>query len=54
MTVPSAIKEWSVCVQQAKKASLTKQSTYGFVSGKLLKDAQKCFCAKSFIRNNKK
>lgn len=53
MTIPTIIKEWNLCVKQAKQASTAKQATYGFVSGKVLKDARKCFCARSFIRNNK-
>lgn len=50
MAIPTIIKQWNECVQQAKKNSPSKQPVYGFISGKVLKDAQKCYCATSFIK----
>jgi hypothetical protein len=48
--IPESIKEWNVCVQQAKKFNPNSKSSYGFVSGKVLKDARRCYCAMSFLK----
>ncbi len=42
--LPDNLKTWVKCVQQAK-AKNSKSSSYGFIQGKVLKDAQKCYCA---------
>ena len=50
MVLPDAVQKWNVCIQQAKKKHNIK-STWGYLSGPALKDAQKCYCALSFIKS---
>ena len=50
MVLPETIKKWNTCVQQAKKKHSIK-TTWGYLPPGALKDAQKCYCAMSFIKN---
>lgn len=49
MVLPETIKKWNTCVKQAKKKHAV-HTTWGYVSGAVLKDAQKCYCAMSFLK----
>ena len=40
-----SLKPWTKCVQQAKAANGKSKDSYGFVQGKVLKDARRCYCA---------
>jgi hypothetical protein len=48
MQLPDTIKQWNKCVKHAKKKHESK-ATWGFIPGRVLKDAQKCYCAMSFL-----
>jgi hypothetical protein len=49
MVLPETIQKWNLCIEQAKKKHGINR-TWGYLSGAALKDAQKCYCAMSFIR----
>ena len=49
MPLPETVQKWNLCVKQSKKKHAIK-STWGYLSGTALKDAQKCYCALSFIK----
>jgi hypothetical protein len=53
MVLPVTVKKWNVCVEQAKQR-LNIKGSWGYLSGAALKDAQKCYCAMSFIKNKNK
>ena len=40
-----AIKDWKKCVKRAKKNLGIPTDSFIMVNGKLLKEAQKCYCA---------
>ena len=47
MPLPDAIKIWNTSVSQAKEKHM--KTGYGFISGNVLRDAQKCYCAMTYI-----
>jgi hypothetical protein len=49
MVLPETVGKWIMCVQQAKKKHGVK-TTWGYIPPAALKDAQKCYCAMSFIK----
>ena len=48
MENPQAIKDWMACVQQAKKKLGYSDKSFTMTKGSLLKEAQKCYCAKGY------
>ena len=48
MENPQAIKDWMVCVQQAKKKLRKGEKSFTIIKGSVLKEAQKCYCAKGY------
>jgi hypothetical protein len=48
MEPTKAIKDWMECVQQAKKNLGKGEKTFTMVKGSVLKEAQKCYCAKGY------
>jgi hypothetical protein len=49
MALPETVEKWNTCVQQAKKKHNIK-TTWGYLGKAALKDAQRCYCAMSFLR----
>ena len=45
--LPKSIKLWTQSVNTAKKTSIKPQTTYGFVSGPLLKKSLQIYCART-------
>lgn len=48
MENPKAIKDWIECVQEAKKKLGQNDKSFTMIKGGLLKEAQKCYCAKGY------
>ena len=48
MKESTAIIDWKKCVSAAKKKFGVSPNTYMVLSGKILRDAQRCFCAMGY------